>query len=142
MTFAGDFLDGHVRKGLTPVSNKRWISQLAISLVTLLSAHLAFAFDGEATLKALRDSNKDTRLRALESPELAVCYSSDADDINCPANPELFKGIDNELIRLLSDPDGSIRKVAAQYLSVSTNARATKPLARLLRDADEQVRRI
>src|SRR5207248_9762822 len=87
MTFAGDFLEGHVRKGLTPVSNKRWISQLAISLVTLLSAHLAFAFDGEATLKALRDRNKDTRLRALESPELAVCYSSDADDINCPANP-------------------------------------------------------
>jgi hypothetical protein len=116
--------------------------RVAISLVTLLSAHLAFAFDGEATLKGLRDSDKDTRRRALESPELAVCYSSDADDTNCPTNPELFKRIDKELIRLLDDPDRSIRRVAAQYLSVSPNAQATKPLARLLRDSDEEIRRI
>jgi hypothetical protein len=123
--------------------NGRTISQLrvAMSLVSLLGAHFAFASDGEAILKALRGSNHDTRRRALESPELAVCYSSDADETNCPANPELYRRINSELIRLLADPDPSIRRVAAQYLSVSTDARATKPLGRLLRDGDEEVRR-
>ena len=140
---AGDFPEDQLQKPLIPFLNSKKVSQLrvAMSLVSLLNAHLAFAFDGEATLKALRDSSKDTRRRALESPELAVCYSSEADDTNCPTNPELFKRINNELIRLLKDPDPSIRRVAAQYLTVSTDARATESLARLLRDSDEEVRR-
>jgi HEAT repeat protein len=123
-------------------NKKGWHLRVAISLLSLLSANVAFCLDGEAILKALRDRNADTRRRALESRELAACYSSDADDKNCPPNPELFKRLNDELMRLLKDPDPSIRKVAAQYLSVSTDARAIRPLARLLMDHDDRVRAV
>src|SRR5207237_6316809 len=59
----------------------------------------------------------------------------------CPTNPERFKRINEQLIRLLNDRDPSIRRVAAQYLGVSSDARATRPLARLLSDPDEEIRR-
>ena len=68
-------------------NKKGWHLRVAISLLSLLSANVAFCLDGEAILKALRDRNADTRRRALESRELAACYSSDADDKNCPPNP-------------------------------------------------------
>jgi hypothetical protein len=109
--------------------------------VPLLGSGVAFCLDGEAILTALRDSDAGTRRRALESPELAACYSPDADEKSCPPNPELFKRINQELIRLLQDPDPSTIRVAAQYLSVSTDERAVQPLAGLLRDRDEEVRR-
>ena len=118
----------------------RWL-RAPILCGSLLSSSVAFCLDGEAVLKALRDRNVDTRRRALESRELAACYSSDADEQSCPPNPELFKRVNEELIRLLEDRDPSIRRVAAQYLSVSTDERAVRPLARLLRDRDEEVRR-
>lgn len=109
--------------------------------MSLLSPSVAFCLDGDAILTALRSSNVDARRRALESPELAACYSPDADEQSCPPNPDLFKRVNEELIRLLKDPDPSIRRVAAQYLSVSTDERAVRPLARLLQDRDEEVRR-
>ena len=130
-------------RAITSSNNKKgWHFWGATFLLSLLSTNVAFCLDGEAILKALRDSNADTRRRALESPELAVCYSSDADEKNCPPNPGLFGQLNDELIRLLKDPDPSIRRVAAQYLVVSTDARAVKALAPLLRDVDENVREV
>jgi len=106
-----------------------------------LSSSVALCLDGDAILKALGDSNVEIRRRALLSPELSACYSSDADEKSCPPNPALFRRINGELIRLLSDRDPSVRRVAAEYLSVSTDERAMRPLANLLGDQDEEVRK-
>jgi hypothetical protein len=118
-----------------------WWLAASLILISVLTYTPGSCLDREAILKGLRDRNVDTRRRTLESRELAACYSSDADEQSCPPNPELFRKINDELIRLLIDPDPSVRRIAAGYLSVSTDARAVQPLAHLLRDKDDGVRR-
>ena len=113
----------------------------ALIVLMLLSAvDLGFCLDGESILKGLRDGDTDARRQALESPELAACYASNADEELCPPNPDLFKEVNQELVRLLSDGDLSIRRVAARYLSLSTDEQAVGPLGHLLRDGDEEIR--
>jgi HEAT repeat protein len=111
-----------------------------IVLVLLSVADLGFCLDGESILKGLRDSDTETRRQTLESPELAACYASNADEELCPPNPELFKEVNQELVRLLDDGNPSIRRVAARYLSLSTDEQAVAPLGHLLRDGDEEIR--
>src|SRR5919197_1661491 len=79
-----------------------WLAALLI-LISVLTYTPGSCLDHEAILKGLRDRNVDTRRRTLESRELVACYSSDADEQSCPPNPELFRKINDELIRLLID---------------------------------------
>src|SRR5262245_3237109 len=111
-----------------------------IVLMLLSAADLGFCLDGESILKGLRDSDTETRRQALESPELAACYASNADEEICPPDPDLFKEVNQELVRLLSDGTPSIRLVAARYLILSTDKQAVGPLGHLLRDGDEEIR--
>jgi HEAT repeat protein len=109
-------------------------------LVLLSTVDLGFCLDGESILKGLRDGETETRRQALESPELAACYASNADEELCPPNPELLKEVNQELVRLLGDGDPAIRRVAARYLSASTDEQAIAALGHLLRDGDEDIR--
>lgn|SRR6185295_8691225 len=111
-----------------------------VVLLLLSTADLGFCLDGDSILTGLRDSDTATRRQALESPELAACYASNADEEICPPNPDLFKQVNRELVRLLGDSDSSIRRVAARYLSVSTDEQAVGPLGHLLRDGDDEIR--
>jgi hypothetical protein len=56
-----------VLRGANDLVNKiGWHLWVAIFLFSLLSANVAFGLDGEAILRALRDTNTDTRRRALK----------------------------------------------------------------------------
>jgi hypothetical protein len=111
-----------------------------VVLVLLSTVAPGFCLDGDSILKGLRDSDTDTRRQALESPELAACYASNVDEQSCPPDPDLFKEVNRELVRLLGDGDLSIRRVAARYLSVSTDEQVVAPLGHLLRDGDDEIR--
>src|SRR5262249_40965733 len=115
-------------------------SAAVIVLVLLSTADPGLCLDGDSILKGLRDSETETRRQALQSPELAACYASNADEELCPPNPELFKEVNQELVRLLGDGDPSIRRTAARYLSASTDEQAVAPLGHLLRDRDDEIR--
>lgn len=103
--------------------------------------HAALAETTVDLLRKLQASSVEARLAALESKTMIGCYVN-VDEHSCQLTTEQFRKVNEVLVVLTSDLNAEIRAYAASYLSGSTDARAIKPLGRLLTDPSAKVRAI
>ena len=111
----------------------------ALSICVVFQATLAEP--AEELLSKLQDSRAEVRLATLGSKAMIGCYVN-VDEQSCHLTTEQFRKVNEVLDVLTSDLNEEIRAYAARYLSGSTDARAVKPLGRLLRDPSAKVRAI
>ncbi len=123
-------------------SNAAVFAGLGVLILLVHSPNACLARSVDDYVKAFQDRRPEVRRSALQSKELASCYSHDADEESCPFQKEDAERLTGGLIELLSDPYPDIRKLAAEYLTSSTDSRVIRPLARLLKDRDDQVRAV
>lgn len=113
----------------------RWVFLLA-----LVSPTVGLAQGVEGYVKALEDKRAAVRLGALESKEIASCFTSHDDEETCELSTEDYHRLTEVFLGLLTDPEPKIRVKAIYYLNSTTDSRFTQPIARLLRDPSDYVR--
>lgn len=112
-------------------------------LLVFFSSGSGLAFGSlEDYLMAIKDKRIDVRRAALEQLLACVSEENQPEQGRCPdgGGPEAYNQLLTAVIDLLSDPDPMIQETAIIYLKQSTDARVIKPIARLLRDASDNVR--
>lgn len=88
-------------------------------------------------LGAFKDESADIRRAALD--QLLSCQEEDKECLE-GGSPESFGQLVTAVIPLLDDPDPNVREASILYLKQSTLARMVTPIARRLRDANDDVR--
>ena len=109
---------------------------LLLALLLLPGPGLAFS-NLQDYLTAFQDKRVDVRKGALE--RLLDCLAEDKECLE-GGSRDSFGQLVMAVIDLLADPDPKVREAAILYLKQSTDARVLKPIARLLRDGNDDVR--
>ena len=94
-------------------------------------------------LAAFKDKHVNVRRAAIE--QLLACITDDDTPMQakkCPegGGPDAYNRLLTAIIDLLADSDPKVRETAVFYLKQTTDARVIKPIARLLRDVNTDVR--
>ena len=111
---------------------------LGLLLTLLLIPIPGLAFNNlQEYLTAFKDKHVDVRRGAIE--QLLDCLAEEKDCLE-GGNSDAFRQLVTAIIELLDDPDPKVREAAILYLKQSMDARVIKPIARLLRDENDDVR--
>ena len=111
---------------------------LGLLLTLLFFPNSCLAFSNlQDYLTAFKDKHVDVRKGAIE--QLLDCLAEEKECLE-RESPDAFRQLVTAIIDLLADPDPQVQKAAILYLQQSTDARVIKPIARLLRDENGDVR--
>lgn len=126
----------------TPSSNisSTQIIGIVLLLTFLLFPSLGLAFSSlQDYLTAFKDKRVEVRKGAIE--RLLDCLAEEKECLE-KGSPDTFRQLVTAVIDLLADPDPKVREASIFYLKQSTDARVLKPIARLLRDENDDVRAV